>query len=140
MKTPFLKTCNLIDPLTSLSKGNRTLIWKNNLGQVSIDLEIDGKVLEFNVTPVQCAVIMRFQERETWCLAELSQAMKMCSFVLRKKLAFWRGQGVLRQVERAGGEERESMAQSGDDTQMDTGAVAEVYTLVKEAAKVNEAF
>jgi hypothetical protein len=107
---------------------------------VTIDLEIDGKVLEFNVTPVQCAVIMRFQERETWCLAELSQAMKMCSFVLRKKLAFWRGQGVLRQVERAGGEERESMAQSGDDTQMDTGAVAEVYTLVKEAAKVNEAF
>lgn len=117
-------------------KGNRTLIWKNNLGLVTIDLEINGKVIEFNVTPIQCAVIMKFQEKETWSLLELSQSMKMCSFVLRKKLSFWKMQGILKQIDQESGEDNESQMQAGNDTQMETNAPVEVYTLVKEAAKV----
>lgn len=118
-------------------KGNRTLIWKNNLGLVTIDLEINGKVLEFNVTPIQCAVIMKFQEKETWSLQELSASMKMCSFVLRKKLAFWRMQGVLKQMEEADVAVEERQA-NGDGEKMDTNVVSEVFTLVKEAGKVSE--
>lgn len=117
-------------------KGNRTLIWKNNLGQVTIDLEINGKVIEFNVTPIQCAVIMKFREKETWSLLELSQSMKMCSFVLRKKLSFWKMQGILKKIDQESGEDNESQLQTGNDTQMETNAPVEVYTLVKEAAKV----
>ncbi len=89
--------------------------------------------MEFNVTPIHCAVIMKFQERESWPLAELAQNMKMCSFVLRKKLAFWKVQGVLEQVE----EEAAGQTQA-DGEQMETNAgVSEVYALVKEAGKVS---
>lgn len=114
-------------------KGNRTLIWKNNLGQVTIDLEINGKTIEFNVTPIQCAVIMKFQEKETWSLQELSQSMKMCSFVLRKKLAFWKMQGILKQTDQ---ETISDEKKSQEDDKTD--APAEVYTLVKEAGKLNK--
>lgn len=117
-------------------KGNRTLIWKNNLGQVTIDLEINGKVFEFSVTPIQCAVIMKFQEKETWSLQELSQSMKMCSFVLRKKLSFWKMQGVVKQSDESGscGDGQGNVSNNPD--QMETNAATEIYTLVKEAGKV----
>lgn len=116
-------------------KGNRTLIWKNNLGQVTIDLEINGKVLEFNVTPIQCAVIMKFQEKETWSLQELSQSMKMCSFVLRKKLTFWKMQGVIKQSDENANAQ---LNVSVNPDQMETNTASEIYSLVKEAGKLNK--
>lgn len=69
-------------------KGNRTLIWKNNLGQVNIEVEINKQVLEFNVSPIHAAVLMKFQEKDTWSVHDLSQSLKMCSNGLRKKFTF----------------------------------------------------
>ena len=77
-------------------KGNRTLIWKNNLGQVTLEIEVGrSRPIEFNVTPIQAAVILKFLEKNSWSLADLSLNMKMCSISLRKKLLFWKGQGIL---------------------------------------------
>ena len=42
-------------------KGNRTLVWKTNLGQVNLDLDIGEKHVNLNVTPVQAAIIYQFQ-------------------------------------------------------------------------------
>ena len=109
-------------------KGNRTLIWKNNLGQVKLELEMSSKqTLEFSVTPVQAAVILKFGEKDTWSLLELSQSLKMCSFALRKKILFWKMQGLIKECEREAG-------QIGE--QAESEAINEVYTLVKENTKV----
>ena len=62
------------------------ILFINLKGQVTIDIEVNGQTLEFTVTPVLAAVIMRFQEKDTWSLQELSQSMKMCSFALKKKI------------------------------------------------------
>jgi anaphase-promoting complex subunit 2 len=123
-------------------KGNRTLIWKNNIGQVSIELDMGhGRRQEMTVTPVQAAVIMKFQEKDTWQLQELSQSLKMCSFALRKKLLFWKMQGLIREVEKeksgtaavsathvasGNAENRQQQQQQEDD-------IGDTYTLVRDA-------
>jgi anaphase-promoting complex subunit 2 len=112
-------------------KGNRTLIWKNNLGQVTLEIEINKQMLEFNVTPVQAAVILKFQEKDTWSLLELSQSLKMCSFALRKKIFFWKMQGLLKESE-------QSQLPIAKEHEQDPAN--EIYTLVKENAKVNYNF
>ena len=112
-------------------KGNRTLIWKNNLGLVSIEIEMDDKqTLEFNVTPVQAAVIIKFQEKDTWSLQELSQSLKMCSLALRKKILFWKMQGLIKEA---------TMEKPDANDTQDPGAQInnEIYTLVTENGKVN---
>ena len=111
-------------------KGNRTLIWKNNIGQVTIEVELNKQALEFNVTPIQAAVIMKFQEKDTWSLLELSQSLKMCSFALRKKLYYWKIQGLIKEVERS-----DQSIQGGDNVG-ETDAASEIYTLIKDSGKV----
>lgn len=99
-------------------KGNRTLLWKNNLGQVTIDIDMgNGRVIECTVTPIQASVIMKFQEKDTWSLQDLSQSLKMCSINLRKKLSFWKSHGIIRL----------------DDQEVES----EVYTLVRDPNKQN---
>ncbi len=113
-------------------KGNRTLIWKNNLGQVNLELELDdGQKLDFSVTPVQAAVIIKFQEKNTWSLQELSQSLKMCSLALRKKVLFWKMQGLIKEVD-------VQRMDGNDNGTQDNGSQAnnEVYTLVTENGKV----
>jgi anaphase-promoting complex subunit 2 len=107
-------------------KGNRTLIWKNYLGLVTIDLEINGNVLEFNVTPIQASIIMKFEEKESWPIHELATSLKMCSFSLRKKLQFWKMQGLIKETENQEYIENEDQLEASN----------EIYTLVNEYNKV----
>ena len=110
-------------------KGNRTLIWKNNLGQVTIEIDVgNSRVVEFNVTPIQAAIIMKFQERESWSLQELSQSLKMCSIGLKKKLGYWKSQGLIQ-------EETVQVKTSSDAPQNE--AETEIYSLVKNNVKLN---
>lgn len=107
-------------------KGNRTLIWKNNLGQVTIDIDLgNNHVVEFNVTPVQAAVIIKFQEKSSWTLQELSQSLKMCSIGLKKKLAFWKNQGLIRETTNT------IILNDGTTQEVET------YLLVKDYSKLN---
>lgn len=76
-------------------KGNRTLIWKNNLGQVTLEIEINDQKLSFSVSPIHAAVIMKFEKKEEWTINDLAHSLKMCSFALRKKLAYWKSQGLI---------------------------------------------
>jgi anaphase-promoting complex subunit 2 len=108
-------------------KGNRTLIWKNNLGQVNIEIEINKQIMEFNVTPIQAAVILKFQEKDRWSIHELSQSLKMCSIALRKKLVYWKMQGLIKEA---------SLAKSNNANEIIDNASNEIYVLVKENGKV----
>ena len=116
-------------------KGNRTLIWKNNLGLVTIDLELNGKTTEYVISPLQAAIIMKFQERETWSLLELSQSLKMCSFVLRKKLTYWKIQGLIKELDQ---KSNQPAAENGPADADSNGAANEMYALVKDGAKLNK--
>lgn len=144
-------------------KGNRTLIWKNNLGQVSLEIEVNKQKLEFTVTPIQAAIILKFQEKDTWALQELSQSLKMCSFALRKKLIYWKMQGLVKELEnnpndksmKQSAQQQQAAANTSDQPSMnnanETATVAvtaltggdsnsknEIYTLVKETNKLNK--
>ncbi|XP_076453676.1 anaphase-promoting complex subunit 2-like [Babylonia areolata] len=78
-------------------KGNRTLVWKPHLGVMNIELELKEQKLNFSVTPVQAALIMQFQEQKRWTVEDLGQALEMAPSAVRRKLAFWQGQGVVRE-------------------------------------------
>lgn len=40
-------------------------------------------------------MILKFQEQDEWSISELAHSLKMCSFALRKKLAYWKAQGLI---------------------------------------------
>ncbi len=69
------------------------------------------------MSPIHAAAILKFQERDEWPLSELAHALKMCSFALRKKLSFWKAQGLIAEKGSASGGEQD-----------------EVYCLVKESS------
>lgn len=44
-------------------KGSRTLYWKNHLGAVDIEIELENRTMSLSVTPVQATIIMHFQDK-----------------------------------------------------------------------------
>nr|XP_034958292.1 anaphase-promoting complex subunit 2 isoform X2 [Zootoca vivipara] len=78
-------------------KAMRTLSWKHHLGTVCLEVELADRTLSLSVTPAQAAIILHFQSKGTWTLEELSSALKVPPASLRRKLALWLQQGVLRE-------------------------------------------
>ncbi|KAH9512448.1 Anaphase-promoting complex subunit 2 [Bulinus truncatus] len=81
-----------------MQKQNRTLLWKPHLGLMNIEIELKEETLNFSVSPVQAAIIMKFQNKTKWTVDELSSELEMTASVLRRKIAFWQGQGLLREI------------------------------------------
>merc|ERR1719495_980286 len=79
-------------------KGNRTLHWKHHLGFANLDLEIGDKKINLTVSPVHAAIIYKFQDRGEWSATELAAALKIPVSALRRKIAFWQSQGILREM------------------------------------------
>ena len=82
----------------SALKGNRTLVWKNNLGVAEIDLEIGDKKVNLKVSPIQAALIYQFQVKEEWTAEQLSQEIKVTPTVIRRRMGFWVSQGLIRET------------------------------------------
>ncbi|XP_071154099.1 anaphase-promoting complex subunit 2-like isoform X1 [Mytilus edulis] len=78
-------------------KGNRTLNWKPHLGLVNIDIELKDRTINFNVSPVHAAIIMQFQKQEKWTVEDLSNELQMPATALRRKIAYWQTQGLLKE-------------------------------------------
>nr|CAD7441533.1 unnamed protein product [Timema bartmani] len=79
-------------------KGNRTLNWKPHLGFVTIDIELKDRKISLSVSPIHATIIWHFQERLEWTIEDLSHQMQVPATVLRRKIAFWQSQGLLREV------------------------------------------
>jgi anaphase-promoting complex subunit 2 len=79
-------------------KGNRTLNWKPHLGSVNIDIELKDRKINLTVSPIHATIIWHFQTKNQWTVEELSQLMHVPATVLRRKIAFWQSQGLLREV------------------------------------------
>jgi len=81
-----------------VQKANRTLVWKPHLGTMNIELELKDETLNFSVSPVQAAIIMKFQTKTKWSVDELCTELEMTSNSLRRKIAYWQSQGILREI------------------------------------------
>ncbi|XP_032682669.1 anaphase-promoting complex subunit 2 isoform X2 [Odontomachus brunneus] len=79
-------------------KGNRTLCWKPHLGNVNLEIELKGKKLDINVTPVHATIILHYQDKNEWALEDLAEVMHAPPTVLRRKMAFWVSQGLLKET------------------------------------------
>ncbi|XP_051961159.1 anaphase-promoting complex subunit 2 [Xyrauchen texanus] len=83
-------------------KAMRTLRWKPHLGSVTLDVELEDRTIpNLTVSPIHAAIILHFQDKGTWTLEELSGVLGVPQEMVRRKLALWQQQGVLR--EEAGG-------------------------------------
>ncbi|XP_033643493.1 anaphase-promoting complex subunit 2-like isoform X2 [Asterias rubens] len=78
-------------------KGMRTLNWKTNLGLVNLELELKDRKLNLSVSPIHATIIMHFQNKAKWAVEDLSGVMQVPVTALRRKMAFWQSQGVLRE-------------------------------------------
>lgn len=76
-------------------KGNRTLQWRPNLGQVVLEIDTGTRTLQLTVSPMHATLIYHFQEKPRWTLDELSAVTQASSTLVRRKLALWQGQGIL---------------------------------------------
>ncbi|XP_076609645.1 anaphase-promoting complex subunit 2 [Chaetodon auriga] len=83
-------------------KAMRTLSWKPHLGSVTLDVELEDRTLtNLTVSPIHAAIILHFQEKDSWTLEELSVKLGAPKELVHRKLALWQQHGVLR--EEAGG-------------------------------------
>ncbi|XP_060520265.1 anaphase-promoting complex subunit 2 [Cylas formicarius] len=80
-------------------KGSRTLHWKNNLGIVNLEIELNNRTLNLSVSPVHATIIMHFQDKNTWDVEELSKEMRCPPTILRRKIGLWLSHGVLIETE-----------------------------------------
>ncbi|KAK3727174.1 hypothetical protein QZH41_015192, partial [Actinostola sp. cb2023] len=78
-------------------KGMRTLNWKSHLGLVDVEIELEDRTLNLTVSPMHATAIWHFQEKDRWHVDELSSVMQITPGTLRKRLAFWVNQGVLKE-------------------------------------------
>ncbi|XP_056144317.1 anaphase-promoting complex subunit 2 [Lampris incognitus] len=79
-------------------KAMRTLSWKPHLGSVTLDLELEDRVLtNLTVSPIHASIILHFQEKSSWTLEELSGKLGVSKETVHRKVALWQQQGVLRE-------------------------------------------
>ncbi|CAL5068553.1 unnamed protein product [Urochloa decumbens] len=76
-------------------KTPRKLLWKKNLGMVKLELEFEGRSMQFTVAPVHAAIIMRFQEKSSWTSKTLATEIGIPIDSLNRRISFWTSKGVL---------------------------------------------
>lgn len=85
-------------------KAMRTLSWKPHLGSVTLDVELEDRVLtSFTVSPIHAAIILHFQDKSSWTLEELSAKLGAPKELVHRKLAMWQQHGVLQEEAGGGG-------------------------------------
>lgn len=111
----------------------RTLSWKHTLGLVTMDVELADRTLSVAVTPVQAVVLLYFQDQASWTLEALSKVVKMPVALLRRRMAVWLQQGVLREepagtfsvVEEERPQDRDNMVLIDSDDESDSGMASQ---------------
>ena len=79
----------------SLLKKPRALQWRHTLGVTKLNLSFeDGRTISVSVSPPLANLILHFQEKSTWTLADLATATGSPVETVRKRMVYWVGSGV----------------------------------------------
>ncbi len=113
-------------------KGNRTLVWKNNLGFANVDLEVGDKKINLTVSPVHAAIIYQFQLQSEWAADDLAHSLSIPVSTLRRKITFWQSQGLVREV----ATDRFKLIEEGPMRRLSGGATCEVADADDESESV----
>ncbi|KZL87834.1 cullin family protein [Colletotrichum incanum] len=88
-------------------KSSRKLTWLNNLGNATVNLELDDRTVEKECKTYEAVVIYAFQEDETYngplpvrrTVDQLEEILQMDDDLIRSAISFWVSQRVLREME-----------------------------------------
>ncbi|KAL1197248.1 Anaphase-promoting complex subunit 2 [Cardamine amara subsp. amara] len=78
-------------------KTPRKLLWKKNLGTVKLELQFEDRAMQFTVSPTHAAIIMQFQEKNSWISTDLAAIIGIPIDALNRRINFWISKGVLRE-------------------------------------------
>ncbi|KAF4767207.1 hypothetical protein N7455_011742 [Penicillium solitum] len=85
-------------------KDSRKLMWRNALGQVAVELELENHTFKDEVTTWQATVIYAFQsdssEPATKSIPELADELEMTPPLVRSACLFWVSKRILTEVHR----------------------------------------
>ncbi|KAJ9709347.1 hypothetical protein PVL29_001019 [Vitis rotundifolia] len=76
-------------------KTPRKLLWKKNLGTVKLELQFEGRAVQFTVAPLHAAIIMQFQDQTSWTSKNLAASIGVPVDVLNRRINFWISKGIL---------------------------------------------
>lgn len=76
-------------------KNPRQLIWYPQLGNVDLELEVDGVTKNFSVAPLLATLITHFADQECWTARALSDETGVPMTTVQQKLQYWIHQGIL---------------------------------------------
>ncbi|KIY92945.1 anaphase-promoting complex subunit 2 [Monoraphidium neglectum] len=88
-------------------KAPRKLMWRPSLGAVTLEVSCGGAAIEFRVTPLHAALLLRFAGRapgDALSAGALAAALGVPQAVVRRKALFWVDNGVLAEGRTAGGD------------------------------------
>ncbi|KAK1687826.1 Cullin family protein [Colletotrichum godetiae] len=88
-------------------KSNRKLTWLNNLGNATVNLELEDRTVEKECKTYEAVVIYAFQTDDSYSgplpvrrtVDQLEEMLQMDDDLIRSALSFWVGQHVLREIE-----------------------------------------
>jgi anaphase-promoting complex subunit 2 len=63
-----------------------------------LTLTIGDKDIEFNVSPLHAAILVKFEEHPEWAPTELAESLEITGESLRRKIVYWINQGVILEV------------------------------------------
>lgn len=78
-------------------KAGKKLRWMNNIGTVSLDIELEDRTVSVDATPTEAAIIELFSEKDTWSLSALGSKLGVSDVTtVRAGAEFWAARGVLK--------------------------------------------
>ncbi|EDQ86015.1 uncharacterized protein MONBRDRAFT_28655 [Monosiga brevicollis MX1] len=80
-------------------KAGRHLELRPNEGTVELQLEAGGKQLDLVVSPLAACIINLFEQQPEWSLQALAKKLECTGPVVRSKLAYWVGLGLVRETQ-----------------------------------------
>jgi len=102
-------------------KAPRKLIWRPSLGAVTLEVTCGDAAVEFRVTPLHAAILLRFSGAgpgDALTASQLAAALGAPLAVVRRKALFWVSSGVLVEGRTGGGDVAYRRAEALDPTRI----------------------
>ena len=80
-------------------KPDKHLRWLQQLGSVTMSLELEDRVVEVEATPLQATLIEVFEQTDCWTVGDLMEKLEAGEEAVEAGLAFWKAEGVVKEHE-----------------------------------------